>query len=420
MESIKAQKKEKDNTERLIVTVDIGKISNMGYYRFSDKRDVRPFVFYNNGQGFKRFWERIEKVMATNKIREVVVGFESTGAYGEPLVHYLMKKPVKIVQVNPMHVKRVKELQGNSPNKTDKKDPKVIADIVELGHALSVLVPKGSAAELRRLSHAREREMQRNKALFNQLHDLIFIIFPEFLHIFKDLKAKSVRYLFEHYPGPQSIIECGLDQLSVILRKISRGQLGTQRAEVLYDAAGVSGGIQEGNTTIIYEIRHILSLIKRSDQFIKDMEQRLAECLGLISYSKFILSIKGIGVITAAGLIGEVGDFREFKTVSEITKLAGLDLFEISSGEHRGNRHISKRGRPLMRKILFFAALNLVRKGCILHETYMGYLNRGMIKMKALIAIARKLLRIIYALVRNRVEYLHGYNKATNCIEVAA
>ena len=73
---------------------------------------------------------------------EVVVGYESTGPYAEPLVHYLRSKPVKIVQVNPMHTKRMKEVNDNSPLKTDDKDPRVIADIIRLGHALTVVSRK--------------------------------------------------------------------------------------------------------------------------------------------------------------------------------------------------------------------------------------------------------------------------------------
>lgn len=56
-------------------------------------------------------------------------------------------------------------------------------------------------------------------------------------------------------------------------------------------------------------------------------------------------------------LIGEVADFSQFKTIAELLKFAGLNLFEISSGEHQGQRRISKRGRPLIRKLLYFAAL---------------------------------------------------------------
>jgi transposase len=128
-----------------------------------------------------------------------------------------------------------------------------------------------------------------------------------------------------------------------------------------------------------------------------------------ISYSPLILSMKGLGLVTVAGLIGEVGDFSKFHTQKELLKLAGLDLFEISSGKHKGNRRISKRGRSLLRKILFFAAINTVRKGGIMHEHYQRYLQNGMKKLKALIAITRKLLGIIFALVRTQSEYLHNY-----------
>ena len=169
------------NAKTLIATVDISKFKHMGYYRCPDGTDVRPFEFLNNGSGFQKFWEGIVESMETHGLQDVVVGFESTGPYAEPLIHYLRKKPVRLVQVNPMHTKRLKELQGNSPNKTDRKDPKVIADIIELGHALSVVVPEGPAAELRRLTQARERSVQGRTALFNTLQHLVFVVFPEFL-----------------------------------------------------------------------------------------------------------------------------------------------------------------------------------------------------------------------------------------------
>ena len=134
-------------------------------------------------------------MMRAKNLEEMVVGFESTGPYAEPLLHYLMKRRVKLVQVNPMHTKRLKELQGNSPNKTDQKDPKVIADIIELGHALTVIIPEGATAELRRLTQARERAIQRRTAIFNQLHDLVFILFPEFLQVMNNVKTVSSQYL---------------------------------------------------------------------------------------------------------------------------------------------------------------------------------------------------------------------------------
>jgi len=407
---IETKKQRIVNAKTLIVAIDIGKTTDTGYCRCPSGEECKPFEFSNNAEGFKKLWDRICWMKMSHHLEEVVVGFESTGAYGEPLVHYLRQKPVKLVQVNPMHTKRMKELQGNSPGKTDRKDPKVIADIIGLGHALSVVIPEGAAAELRRLTLARERSIQRRTALYNQLQDLVFILFPEFLQVMKDVKTQTAQYLLRHYPTPQDMVACGSEALIRILRQVSRGKLGKARAQALYDAAVQSVGLQEGRRGILLETEEILSGLEACKRFIEKMEEEMVPYLEQIPYSDSLLSVKGIGKITVAGLIGEVGDFRQFHTLREVMKLAGLDLFEISSGKHKGNRHISKRGRPLLRKLLYFAAINTIRKGGVMHASYQKHLERGMPKIKALIAIARKLLGILFALVRDHSQYVENYS----------
>ena len=96
-------------------------------------------------------------------------------------------------------------------------------------------------------------------------------------------------------------------------------------------------------------------------------------------------------------------------TQSEIMKLAGLDLYEISSGKRKGQRRISKRGRGLLRKILFYAAIQMIRKNGIMYDYYTRLTTRGMERMRALIAVSRKLLRIIHAIVRDNRDYVGQY-----------
>jgi transposase len=402
------------NEKTLIVGVDIGKTTNTGYWRCPNGTEGKPFVFFNNGWGFNTFWQRIHKAQKSHNLTDIVVGFESTGCFAEPLVHYLRKKKLILVQVNPMHTKKLKELQGNSPNKTDEKDPKVIADIVGLGHALSLIVPEGAAAELRRLTNARERSLKQRTVFMNQLQDLLFLIFPEFLSAMKNIRGKTAKYIIRYHPTPERVVEHGLESLTLTLKKISRGMLGKERAEALYNAALHSVGIKEGQESILFEIAQILTNIEACEQFIKELEGRMSEYLKQIPYSRFILSIKGLAEVTTAGLIGEVGDFRKFSSIAEIMKLAGLDLFEISSGHHKGKRRISKRGRSFLRKLLYFATINMVSKRGIMHKYYQRCLQRGMIKTKALIAVSRKLLRIIFALVRDHSEYVVDYVDSKN------
>jgi len=416
----KRSRKHHLTAQTLLVTADIGKFSNQGYFRFPDGTDGPTFEFANTGQGFKKLWSKIKAAMFAHGLTHVVFGFESTGAYAEPLLHFLFARGVKLVQVNPMHSKRLRELPDNSPHKTDEKDPRVIATLVALGCTLSVVIPEGVAAELRRLTHARQRSVARRTAFYNQLQDLVFVLFPEFLLVMKDVTTKSARYLIEHYGTPSQLLTLSLTELTQLLRRISRGKLGQARAEELYRTAQESGGIAKGQQALRLEMQELLRLIADGDAFIAQLEAQMLDHLARIPYSRCLLSIPGLGAITVAGLIGEVADFGHFKTIAELLKYAGLNLYEISSGIHKGRRRISKRGRPLIRKLLYFATLRMVKTSGIFYRQYQNHLGGGMIKNKALVAICRKLLAMIFAVVRDRRDYIADDQIAMLPLKLAA
>lgn len=406
----KSQKVKRVNRQTMVVSFDIGKGSHFGYFRAPNGKEENPFEVTNCRDGFDQFWKKLCRFKKAHRLSQVLVGFESTGPYAEPLLHFLRQKPVQLVQINPMHSKRVKELTGNSPNKTDRKDPRVIADVMMLGHSLTVVVPEGAAAELRRLTQARERAIKDRTAILNQLQHLLFVIFPEFLTVIKKVSSKTGLFLAGHCPTPDAMLALGLDELSRNMRRVSRGRMDHQRAKQLFQAAQNSAGVTEGRQSIVEEIDYLVDQIEMISTFVDRLESRMRGYLEQIPYSPCLLSMRGIGLITVAGLVGEVGDFRQFSTLSEITKLAGLDLFEVSSGKHRGRRHISKRGRPLMRKLLFFGAINTVKSNGIMHVPYNRMLERGMPKMKALVAISRKLLAVMFALARDGSIYIEDYS----------
>jgi transposase len=406
MTNSNANGSEKAREKVLIATVDIGAVKNTGYCRYSGGEDIKVFGFFNNGIGFKKFWSIVNKAARERNVDEIVVGYESTGCYGEPFMHYMSKKKgVRIVQVNPVHTKKLKDLQDNSPNKHDWKDPKVIADILMLGYGLKVIIPEGVYAELRRLTHARERAIKRRTALYNQIQDIMFILLPEFIQEIKKIASKSAIYIVKNCPTKEAIRGYGKNRFCAELRRVSRGQWSKSKIDLLFDVVMESCGVTEGIESMVFELKELVEFTEKSNRFIKELESQMMGYLKKVPYSDIILSIKGINIITAAGIIGEVGDFRNFRSQSELVKLCGLDLYEISSGKHTGERHISKRGRPLLRKLLFFTAINVVKKGGILHDYYTRYVERGKPKMKGLIAVTRKLICIIFAMIRDMKLY---------------
>ena len=409
MRGLRAKRVKTVKEGTLIATVDIGVASNTGYCTTLDGRGTKSFRFDNTKEGFEKFW--CMTIASKNRFGcdEVLVGYESTGPYAEPLVHYLVNKQVKIVQVNPMHTKKMKEVNDNSPLKTDDKDPRVIADIIRLGRALTIVVPEGDAAYLRRLNNARERHVRDQTALLNQLQQLVFLIFPEFKTVLKDMKGKTAQYILKRYTTAEKIGTLSKEVLGEEMRKRSMGKFGIKDAESLIGLARQTVGIKEGLAGIFMDIRHILMQLEAEVRFISEIEAEMGATLERIPWSARLLSIKGLGTVSVAGLIGEVGDFSKFSTQSEIMKLAGLDLYEISSGKRKGQRRKSKRGRSLLRKILFYAAIQMIRKNGIMYDYYARLTGRGMERMRALIAVSRKLLRIIHAIVRDNRDYVGEY-----------
>src|SRR5512139_471169 len=376
----------------LIATVDIGVANNTGYCTTLDGRSTKSFKFDNTKEGFEKFWCMTVASKKRFGCDEVLVGYESTGPYAEPLVHYLANKQVKIVQVNPLHTKKMKEVHGNSPLKTDDKDPRVIADIIRLGRALTIIVPEGDAAYLRRLNNARERHVGEQTALLNQLQPIVFLIFPEFKTVLKNMQGYTAQHILKRYSIPERIGTLSKEALGEELRKRSMGKFGIKEAESLIGLARETVGIKEGLDGIFMDIRHILMQLEAEGQFLSEIEAEMGAILRRIPWSVRLLSIKGLGTVSVAGLIGEAGDWSKFRTQSEIMKLAGLDLYEISSGKRKGEKSISKRGRSLIRKILYFAAIQMIKKNGIMYEYYERLTGRGMLKMRALVAVMRKLL----------------------------
>jgi transposase len=137
--------------------------------------------------------------------------------------------------------------------------------------------------------------------------------------------------------------------------------LAPKRATSLYQAACNTIGLPS-NDGIQMKIRLCLSDFKSLNGQIESVEKEMEKQLIATGISDYLLSIKGIGIVSAAGLLGEIGDPSRFVSWKQIRKLAGFNLVADSSGERKGQQKISKRGRPLLRSYLYQIALVMWRK----------------------------------------------------------
>lgn len=386
-------------SNHVIGCFDIGKNKQYAYAEAPNGKYLKVFSFDNDLAGFQGCYDRLESFRKEENLAGILMGAESTGSYGEPLSAWLQNKGIKMVGVNSKHVHRYKEIIDNSPLKSDKKDPVVGTRIVQQGAYYNPLPSKGIAGELREQTKHRRGLKIKMTRVTNQLESQIVRVFPEFIKVMKSLDLKTSLNLLADSPLPDDIIALGERKLTRKMEKSSRKQLGKERAKELLKAAKESIGITECAVSISMIVKDLVREYKFLDIQLKRIELEIKTLLVESSEARILMSHPGIGVITAAELIGETGGLNNYSNPGKLMKLAGLNLFEISSGIHNGQRKITKRGRSALRQTLYLAGLRMCKKGSPYRAQYERYI-KTMKKPQAVIAIAKKLFRVLYTLVK--------------------
>ena len=389
----------------LISAVDFSKHKHTGYFKTLMDEESPTFNFSNNREGFEKFWRKLQAFKNKHELDDIVVSFESTSTYGVPFIHFIREKEVRMIQVNPKHTKRTKEIADNSPNKTDKKDPRVIANLIKLGNGLTVNIAEGHIQGLKNHIYNRESIIEEQKRVTGRIESHLAVYFPELLNLFSSIQSKTMLHILRHYPIPEDLLQADPDKLKEELRKISRGRVDRTKTNQIIKSARESIGIKEGRESYRNTLKSFLEQLELFNRQKEEIEKAINDLLEDIPQSKILLSVKGLGKISVAAILSEIIDFHSFSTIREINKYSGVNLYEISSGKYQGKRRLAKRGRALLRKTLFFATLNMIRKGGIFYEQYHRHLNKGMPRMKAVVALSRKLLRIIFAIVRDQRDF---------------
>jgi transposase len=393
----------------LIVGIDVG--SETHYARAFNFRGVefgKVLKFNNDVEGFEELAKWSGKIAKEQNFSKITVGMEPTGHYWFSIAEFIKEKGMKLVLVNPHHVKKSKELDDNNPSKTDRKDPKTIAMLIKDGRYMEPYIPEGVYKELRTAMETRWHIMKELTAIKNRVCRWIHIYYPEFNKVFADWEGKAALLILNECPTPKKVLEKGIEGLIAIWRRHKIRTVGRKRAVKLIESAEFSVGCREG---LVSAENDLLMLLEDYHRKTEQLERTLAliENLAMqVPGFEKLLEIKGIGLVTAAGFIAEVGDVNRFEHPKQIQKLAGLSLKENSSGKHKGKTTICKRGRKRLRYYLTFGIMPLLSKNeefRQLHQYYTTRENRPLKKMQSLVALSNKLIRIFYALLTKQTAY---------------
>ena len=393
----------------LVIGMDIAKRTH--YACMVDERGLllkKSFPVYQSRQGFEFFYKQILDSMKEFDKTDIIIGIEPTGHYWLNLAYYLEGHGIPLVMCNPMHVKRSKELDDNLQTKNDAKDALVIARLVKDGRYSYPRILKETEAELRVGATLKGNLSEELISLKNKIIRWTDRYFPEFPQVFPSLGKMALAAL-ECTPFPSDVATKEPEELLALYRKVE-GLKSPQKpkAKQLIECARNSIGITEGQRMAKLEIA---TLIQRYLQVEKEIQKLEAQLIVLIQTSaeyEWLQTVPGLGDKTIIDLLSEIGSFSHYNHPRQLIKLAGLTLRENSSGQHKGQKRISKRGRRQLRALLFRVMMPMIRHNEAfrkLHEYYTTRQTNPLRKKQSIVVLCGKLLKILHAICTKHMAF---------------
>lgn len=377
------------------VGIDISKykhnfciISNTGEITVENKS------FENNKKGFQNFLDSLKP----HDKSKVHIAFEATGHYSLNLEHFLIENGFSFMKINPLLIKNYLSSQNLRRTKTDK------ADAISIVSYLNSIEYKPNSnvlyhiSSLKSLCRSREFFIKEKTKVMILLTNELDKSFPELKPFFNNIISSTMLYILEKYKNPSHI---ALMKDFDSLRKISRGKFSYAKFANLKELAKNTVGFHDDNSDLL--ISSYITSIKHFNEQIESLEFKISTIIKELNPS--ILTIPGIGEISAASIISEYGEISNFSSPAQMLAFAGLEPSIIESGTLESNGKMVKHGSSHLRYVLMNCSLILLKYNPVFYDFYLKKRSEGKCHRVALSHVCKKFIRLIYCLETKHVNF---------------
>ena len=356
------------------------------------ERIAGPVTIKNNLNGFNTLVQAIEDSKNNN---DVYIGMESTGHYGNNILHFLYEKGFTLYVMNPKLTSDIRKAGSLRKTKTDKIDCRAIANIVRThyGELEPYTIKSYHIEQLKSLTRYRQDLVNDRSRLKNSVKRLVNILFPEYDAVFCNLHGIASYAILSEFPNKVEISNANIIRLTNVICQASNGKYGREMAEKVRELARNSiGSISPVQSRELQEtIERIQELSKKIDEIEQEIEERTKEL------NSPIFTIPGIGKVLGAAILAEIGNIARFKSPDKLVAYAGLSPTIYQSGQYVAPiARMEKRGSRQFRYAIMLAA-EIVSRNCPYFMRQMAQKRaEGKSYRVAVSHVARNLIRLIY------------------------
>jgi len=401
--------------EKVLVAIDIAKKSNTVLIQFPDE-SRKKFIVANKLSDYQEFTAYLKSLGYP-----CVIGLEATGNYHRPLAYYLQQEDFYLKLISSMAAARTREAMYNSWDKNDPKDAQVILHMLKTGLTQTYHDPLiHRINDIQELSKTYYQvSLRKTRVQHSIMTHFLPLYFPEVQKYYYTSRAQWFSYILLRFSSPSSVLKYSLEEFieaarDVAGRKVNKSAWLTD----FYKTASSSIGLpvtedSEAMTMfrlVLQEHQHLCrlrrSIEERAELYLKDNAD----------YNR-LQTIPGIGPVIALTILAEAGDLRRFSHYKKFLKYCGLNLSTLQSGNFRGMSKLSKHGNARLRYVFWLAGNSAIRmRENTFRKKYENYIKADPsnpdLKRKAYTAIAAKMARVAYSLVKSEKDYRCFYESS--------
>lgn len=410
------EKIEKITEETIICGIDVGKTNCCA--RFCNYRGLEVYkkVWFDRTKDLDVIGAHITAACYQTGLAKVIVAFEPTGHYWLNINKYFKDNRIETVLMPTQTVKQEKGVHDGEMVKSDPNDAILIARLTSEGKYVKPI----ERDELYQNIYSGYNEYEDIQKEINRILNKIYVwndkYFPELEHVLK-VDSVAIKAIYNRQLLPSEISNMSEEEF-VKLMKEDNPYVKINAVKKVKELASKTSGITpdmftKQNIKRLYE--RYLSLLTEK----KEVEKELIELASGIDYVDKAVKITGVGYISLIGIIAETGDLNNYEHAKQVLKMSGLSLKESSSGQKKGKKHISKRGRAKLRRNLKQIGIHLVGKNSFfmqLHNYYTTERQNCLTKLKSINAIIRKFVYILIAIVKNKEDFDEEKARRESCI----
>lgn len=381
--------------------IDIAKVNHVASLIAEDGSIlVKAIKFTNSNEGLQKLIDSISDYEQS----QIYCAMEATGTYWLSLFSALTDKGFNVSVFNPYQIKSFRGAYTNRKQKNDVIDSILIANFLSFNGSEQTSLPNDDLLALKNLTRYRRNLVDNISKAKTQVTGILDKVFPEYSDLFSDIFGEASKQILLNCPTPLEVINFNTRKLANLLKKASRGYHSTNKVREVKNLAKNSFGIKFTGDACSFEIKQLVNQIIFLENQAHELEVKIKDI-----YSKLdnhLQSIPGIGEVTAPIILAEIGDINNFSSPSKLTAFAGIDPSENQSGNKKSsNEKTSKRGSPYLRHALYTAAMVASNNDPVMHDYYIKKRAEGKHHYVALAGIERKLLGIIFHVLKENRDY---------------